>query len=141
MKIIKLGEVRSEYKNRMVPYDYEHFMGMKSRIIINRKYQEALNGLKKGDLIDVVFFMDKVKRSEVRLTAVPKGDSKNKRTGLFNTRSPFRFNPIGISTVRIVDIRKNEIEVLGLDAFDESPLIDIKRHVRGMNHEGGMGDV
>lgn len=48
--------------------------------------------------------------------------------GLFATRSPHRPNPIGESTVRLIERRDNILRVEGLDAIDGTPVLDIKPH-------------
>jgi len=50
--------------------------------------------------------------------------------GVFATRSPRRPNPIAISTVKLEKILKNKIYVKNLDAYDGTPVIDIKPHSR-----------
>ncbi|MGN6180152.1 MAG: TrmO family methyltransferase domain-containing protein [Mucilaginibacter sp.] len=47
-------------------------------------------------------------------------------TGIFSTRSPDRPNPIGIHAVTVISITDNEIMVDGLEALDQTPVIDIK---------------
>jgi tRNA (adenine37-N6)-methyltransferase len=49
--------------------------------------------------------------------------------GLFATRHPSRPNPIGLSTVRLLSIRDNVLEVEGIDVLDGTPLLDIKPYV------------
>ena len=49
--------------------------------------------------------------------------------GVFATRSMFRPNPIGLTIVKIIDVKKNMITVSGLDAFNLSPVLDIKPYV------------
>jgi tRNA-Thr(GGU) m(6)t(6)A37 methyltransferase TsaA len=53
------------------------------------------------------------------------------RTGVFASRSPVRPNPIGLTTVKIVtiDLENGILEVSGLDAFDKTPIIDIKAYI------------
>ncbi|OPZ10290.1 MAG: putative tRNA (adenine(37)-N6)-methyltransferase [Bacteroidetes bacterium ADurb.BinA261] len=58
----------------------------------------------------------------------------NIRIGIFATRSPFRPNPIGLSCVRLEKIRLDtssgpEIQVLGIDMMDETPIFDIKPYL------------
>ena len=53
--------------------------------------------------------------------------------GLFATRSPARPNPIGLSTVRLVEIRGTTIEVLDVDMLDGTPLLDIKPYVPALD--------
>jgi len=49
--------------------------------------------------------------------------------GVFATRAPSRPNPIGISIVKIKEIRGNKIEVASLDVLDGTPLLDIKPYI------------
>jgi tRNA (Thr-GGU) A37 N-methylase len=51
-------------------------------------------------------------------------------TGIFATRSPARPNPILVSVVKIVERRKNILRVMGLEAVDGSPVLDIKPHMK-----------
>ena len=53
----------------------------------------------------------------------------NKRMGVFATRSPFRPNPIGLSSVRLVGIEKGELIVSGADLLDGTPIYDIKPYL------------
>ena len=51
----------------------------------------------------------------------------SKRTfGLFATRSPNRPNPIGFAVIKLDGIVENRLHVSGLDAFDGTPVLDIK---------------
>lgn len=60
------------------------------------------------------------------MTAHPQGDQAKEKQGVFTLHSPMRPNPIGIT--RVILIRKigNRLIVDDLDAFDETPVIDIK---------------
>jgi tRNA-Thr(GGU) m(6)t(6)A37 methyltransferase TsaA len=49
--------------------------------------------------------------------------------GLFSTRYPARPNPIGLSVVRLVDLRGNFLVVEGIDVLNGTPLLDIKPYV------------
>jgi len=51
------------------------------------------------------------------------------RHGLFATRTPRRPNPIGMSVVRLTDIKGNMIHIRGIDMVDGTPLLDIKPYV------------
>ena len=51
---------------------------------------------------------------------------ENPLTGVFNTRSPSRPNPVSLTLVTILEINENVLTVRGLEAFDGTPVIDIK---------------
>jgi tRNA-Thr(GGU) m(6)t(6)A37 methyltransferase TsaA len=59
------------------------------------------------------------------------GNPDHELMGVFSTRSPHRPNPIGKSTVRLLERRGNILKVQGLDAIDGSPVIDIKPYIPG----------
>ncbi|MBN1178024.1 MAG: tRNA (N6-threonylcarbamoyladenosine(37)-N6)-methyltransferase TrmO [Anaerolineae bacterium] len=83
-------------------------------------------GLEPGDDIVVLFYFH---RSDGRpLQVHPRGDLSRPLRGVFATRSPARPNPIGVTTVRIRRIEGNVIEVVGLDAIDGTPILDIKQY-------------
>lgn len=100
-----------------------------SRIHIHPQWQEALDGLSEFSHIQVVFYLHL--SSECPLKVHPRGDPDLPLTGVFATRSPARPNPIGISIVELLDIQKTVLTVKGLDAYDGTPLLDIKPHLSG----------
>ena len=53
----------------------------------------------------------------------------NKRMGVFATRSPFRPNPIGLSSVKLVGIENGDLIVSGADLLDGTPIYDIKPYL------------
>lgn len=57
----------------------------------------------------------------------------NTHRGLFSTRAPKRPNPIGLSIVKLVEIKENIIEIENVDIIDGTPLIDIKPYVPEMD--------
>lgn len=53
----------------------------------------------------------------------------NKRMGVFATRSPFRPNPIGLSSVKLIRVENGELIVSGADVLDGTPVYDIKPYL------------
>ena len=68
-------------------------------------------------------------RLAVGLTVRPPRLGGNKRLGVFATRSPFRPNGLGLSSVKIVSVGDGEIEVAGADLMDGTPIYDIKPYL------------
>lgn len=52
---------------------------------------------------------------------------------MFSTRAPKRPNPIGLSIVKLLEIKENIIEIENVDIIDGTPLIDIKPYVPEMD--------
>ncbi len=49
--------------------------------------------------------------------------------GVFAVRTQYRPNPMGITIVKLLERRDNRLRVLGLDAYDRTPVLDIKPFV------------
>ena len=102
--------------------------GEKTMIVLDKKYQPGLLGLEKHSHVTVVYWFDRNDTPEKRaiLQVYPRGDKRNPLTGVFATRSPFRPNLIAISKCNIISIKENVIELEQIDAFDGSPVLDLK---------------
>ena len=121
-----IGIVRSEIKERTRhrPDD------LVSKIIIDESLTEALDNLDEFSHIIVLYWIHKSPR-KAPVKVHPKVNPRNKLMGVFATRSPDRPNPIGKSTVRLLERRGNILKVQGLDAIDGSPVLDIKPYIPG----------
>ena len=106
----------------------DHFGGwdkVVTDLIIDKKYLEALIGLKDYSNIVVIYWLSEVKTCELR--HVPQGKiGKVPEVGIFACRCAQRPNPIGIATVKLMNIKGNTVTVKGLDAIDNTPILDIK---------------
>ena len=99
-----------------------------SKIILNEKYEQALDGISEFSHIVVVFAFNKVieKKENTVLKRHARGREDMPLVGIFSLRTPYRPNPIGITTVKLVSAEKNVLTVKGLDAYDDTPVLDIK---------------
>ncbi len=98
-----------------------------SEVEIYPRFSQGLDGLGVNSHIWVLFWMHKLSEADREtLEAYPKGDQTRSKRGVFALRSPMRPNPIGMTKVRIVERRDNVLVVSGLDAFEGSPILDIK---------------
>ena len=93
-------------------------------LVLNTEVSEGLQGLRAGTDVLVLTWLDRASR-EV-LTVHPRGDVDRPATGVFNTRSPDRPNPIGLHRVSILAIDGNRIHVRNLEAVDQTPVLDVK---------------
>lgn len=103
--------------------------GDQTSIILDEKYADGLKGLESHDYVTVVYWLDRNDTPEKRavLQVHPRGDKTNPLTGVFATHSPLRPNLIAISKCDIVSVQGNVIEIEEIDAFDGSPVLDLKR--------------
>jgi tRNA-Thr(GGU) m(6)t(6)A37 methyltransferase TsaA len=95
-----------------------------STIVIDPELAGGLQGLEPGDELMVVFYFDRSRDFE--LLQHPRGDRSRPKRGVFSLCSPRRPNPIGVTMVDLVEIRGNQLQVRGLDAFDSTPVLDLK---------------
>ena len=56
----------------------------------------------------------------------PRGRTELPLVGVYATRTPSRQNPVGLTLVELVEIKGNVLYVRGLDAFEGTPVLDIK---------------
>ena len=94
-------------------------------------YADALLGLAGFSHIQVLFWFHKNDTAQRRKTlrVHPRKDKNNPLSGVFATHSPLRPNPIGLTLCKIKSIEDLKIKIEDIDAFDETPVIDIKCYI------------
>jgi tRNA-Thr(GGU) m(6)t(6)A37 methyltransferase TsaA len=114
---------------KVYPIGKVHKEGGRTFIVLDKKYAPGLLGLDRFSSVLVLYWFDRNDTPQKRaiLQVHPRGNPKNPLTGVFATHSPVRPNLIGVTRCGIVGVRDNVIEVEGIDAFDGSPVIDLKR--------------
>ena len=92
---------------------------------------DALRGLDGYDYLWLIWGFSEHVNSEKHATVRPPLLGGNERMGVWATRSPFRPNNLGLSSVRIasIDVKTPSIEVLGADLMDGTPIYDIKPYL------------
>ncbi|MHC1594914.1 MAG: tRNA (N6-threonylcarbamoyladenosine(37)-N6)-methyltransferase TrmO [Methanotrichaceae archaeon] len=128
-----IGQVRSDFGE---PFDPKTMRNSVSVLIIDKIYEEALEGLDKFDHILVIYHINRAAGYD--LMVHPMGDATRPERGLFATRTPRRPNPIGVTVAKILKIEKNEITITGLDALNKSPLLDIKPYLEHFDSPEGL---
>jgi tRNA-Thr(GGU) m(6)t(6)A37 methyltransferase TsaA len=95
------------------------------------EYQDALLGLEGFSHIYVLYWFDQNDSAEKRRTMQvhPRKDPANPLTGVFATHSPQRPNLIALTLCKIESILGNKIKIEEIDAYDGSPVIDIKCYI------------
>ena len=96
------------------------------RVVLDPALSDGLLGLEPGSDVVVLYYFHRSTGYDLHVH--PQGDPDRPLRGVFAVRSPRRPNPIGVTTVRIRRIEGNVLEVVGLDALDGSPVLDIKAY-------------
>jgi tRNA (adenine37-N6)-methyltransferase len=98
-----------------------------SRIILAPEFIGGLLGLEEFSHAIIVTFLHQAKyRKEAHLKRPPRGLESMPEVGIFSQRAKDRPNPIGITAVKIVSVGNDHLDVQGLDAIDQTPILDIK---------------
>ncbi|NLK64585.1 MAG: tRNA (N6-threonylcarbamoyladenosine(37)-N6)-methyltransferase TrmO [Tissierellia bacterium] len=131
MNLKKIGLVHSIYKNKGDAPRQGKLSKQESTIEIFPEYKEGLKGIEKLSHIIVLYWGDRANRETLK--SIPPGSETEK--GVFAIRSPNRPNPIALCVCEIVSVNDNVIKVIGLDAFNNSPVLDIKVYVPKIDTE------
>lgn len=132
-----IGYIRSDFGTKFgVPRQSGVAPQLESRIIFNEKYrgEQAFRGLERFSHIWILWEFSLSKDSKISLTVRPPRLGGNARVGVFASRSPFRPNHIGLSSVRLVGIEHDAecgtvLVVSGADMADGTPVLDIKPYL------------
>lgn len=103
----------------------------KTKIVLDKQYQPGLLGLNEFSHVYVYWWFNRNDTPEKRavLQVHPRGNQANPLTGVFATRSPCRPNLIGMTLCKIISVKGNVVEIDRIDAFDGTPVLDIKPYI------------
>ena len=101
----------------------EEMRQQRSQIVVEPEFAPGVLGLAPGD---VIFYFHRINPTEIELQLHPRHNPANPLRGVFATRSQFRPSRLGMTVAQIEAIEDNVITVSGLDAQDDTPILDIK---------------
>jgi len=122
------GNRREEQTFTIYPIGTVEREGGRTFLAIHEKYARGLAGLEGFSHVQVLYWFDKNDTPQKRaiLQVHPRGRAQNPLTGVFACRAPVRPNLIGLSTCRILSVEGNRVRIDEIDAFDHTPLVDLK---------------
>lgn len=135
MKII--ARIKTEFPTKFgIPRQSGLVPELTAKIVFEPEYrnEDALRGLEGYSYIWLIWEFSEAIRDTWSPTVRPPRLGGNERMGVFATRSPFRPNAIGLSSVRLLEIKKEPREgpvllVSGADMMDGTPIYDIKPYL------------
>lgn len=135
MKVI--AKIRTDFPTKFgVPRQSGIIESLKGTIVFEPEYRkpEAVRGLEDFSHLWLIWEFSEAKRDTWSPTVRPPRLGGNTRKGVFATRSPFRPNPIGLSSVRLDRIEIDSklgpvLHVSGADLMDGTPIYDIKPYI------------
>ena len=150
MKII--ARIHTDFKEKFgIPRQSGIANELEAKIVFEPEYRvrEAIRGIEDFSHLWLIWQFSEAVREDWSPTVRPPRLGGNKRVGVFATRSPFRPNPIGLSSVELVRVERREYEgdvliVRGADLLDGTPIYDIKPYLAytdsHQNAVGGFAD-
>ena len=134
MEIHPIAVFRSPFKSKFgVPRQSGLVEDLQGRIVLLDAYadSESLRGLDDFDYLWLLwgFSANRHQSATFQPTVRPPRLGGNERMGVFATRSPYRPNGLGLSSVRILAVEGTEIIVAGADLMDGTPIYDIKPYL------------
>jgi len=135
MKII--ARIHNDFKEKFgIPRQSGIENGLISRIVFEPEYRvpEALRGIDGYSHLWLIWQFSEAVRDSWSPTVRPPRLGGNKRMGVFATRAPYRPNPIGLSSVKLLKIEHTKAEgdvliVSGADLLNGTPIYDIKPYL------------
>ena len=97
-----------------------------SEVILSSDLAKALDGVDEWSHVYVIYWLNRVKQGEEPVLHFPGAEPDEPPVGILATRAPIRLNPIGLTLVEVIRREKNVLHVRGLDAYDGTPVLDIK---------------
>lgn len=122
--VVPIGWVRSTLKERTNAPRQGREGAPDAWLEIAADYAEGLEGIEVGAEILILTWLHQARREVMKVR--PRHDPRNQLTGVFETRSPDRPNPIGIHRVTVLAIDGRTLHVRPLEAIDGTPIVDIK---------------
>lgn len=134
MKII--ARIHNDFKDKFgIPRQSGLTDELKSRIVFEGEYRnpDALRGIEGFSHLWLIWQFSESVRDNWSPTVRPPRLGGNRRVGVFATRSPFRPNPIGLSSVKLLSVEQTKdgltLVVSGADLMDGTPIYDIKPYI------------
>lgn len=132
-----IARIHSDFPSKFgIPRQSGLVESLTSTIIFEPEYRnpDALRGLEDFSHLWIIWQFSKAVKEGWSPTVRPPRLGGNTRMGVFATRSPFRPNEIGLSSVRILGIEQTQqhgpvIHVAGADLMDGTPIFDIKPYI------------
>ena len=126
-----IGRIETPYSSREgMPIQAKGGEGIRGRIVLLTEYAKGLQDLAGFSHLILLYHFHLTR--ETRLVVTPFLDTVPR--GVFATRSPNHPNPIGLSTVRLIEIRETVLEIEDVDIVNGTPLLDIKPYVPAFDH-------
>lgn len=132
MEIKPIAHIYTDFKEKFgIPRQSGRVPELSGRIVFVSEFSnpEVIRGLEEFSHIWLIFGFSEATYKSGTMTVRPPRLGGNKRVGIFSSRSPYRPNSLGLSCVKITEIKQGEIIVSGVDILNNTPIYDIKPYI------------
>lgn len=132
-----IARIHSDFATKFgIPRQSGLVDALEATVVFEPAYRnpDALRGLEDFSHLWLVWVFDQAVRKDWSPTVRPPRLGGNQRMGVFATRSPFRPNPIALSSVKLAGIEQTSeygtvLHIRGADLMDGTPILDIKPYI------------
>ncbi|MCR5468847.1 MAG: tRNA (N6-threonylcarbamoyladenosine(37)-N6)-methyltransferase TrmO [Lachnospiraceae bacterium] len=132
-----IARIHTDFSSKFgIPRQSNLVEELEGAIVFENEFRnpDAVRGLSDFTYIWLIFGFSECERDNWKATVNPPKLDKNERKGVFATRSPYRPNPLGLSSVKLISVEEDEkngpiIRVSGADLLDGTPIYDIKPYI------------
>lgn len=130
-----IAHIKTDFNTKFGIPRQSGLIDLESLIVFTPEFRndDALRGIEDFSHLWLIWEFSKAKRDDWSPTVRPPRLGGNKRVGVFATRSPFRPNSIGLSSVKLLGVEKTEngtvLRVSGADLMNGTPIYDIKPYL------------
>lgn len=137
MEIFPIAHIQTDFNEKFgIPRQSGKVPSLTARIVFEPKYRnpDALREIESFSHLWLIFDFSLAHKEGFTPTVRPPRLGGNRRVGVFASRSPFRPNNLGLSSVRLLKVEKTENEgdvliVSGADLLNGTPIYDIKPYL------------
>ena len=137
MDVQPIAHICSDFSEKFgIPRQSGLVEELTATVVFEPAYRDpsALRGLEGFSHLWLIWEFSQARRESWSPTVRPPRLGGNRRLGVFATRSPFRPNPLGLSCVRLLEIRQDReqgpvLVVAGADLMDGTPIYDVKPYL------------
>jgi len=131
VELVPIGRVASPLKDRAAAPKQADEGAPEAWLEFDARFADGLEGIAAADEIVVLTWLDRAARDVLRVH--PRRDPARPVTGVFNSRSPDRPNPIGLHRVTVLQVDGLRLRVSALEALDGTPILDVKPRLGGVD--------
>ncbi len=137
MEIEPIAHIRTNFDEKFGIPRQSNLVDSVGKIVFEKRYRdpEALRGIEGFSHLWLIFDFSENHRESWSPTVRPPRLGGNVRVGVFASRSPFRPNSLGLSSVKLLSIEHDDefgdiLVVEGVDMMDGTPIYDIKPYIK-----------